>query len=104
VKSNSNQSKPTIKKVIASEEHTSKAYMVAWRAENKERIKAINHRYYMRNKGFLNKTRSRPWNKENILRWIMNGEKKYLDIMMRILRPHKDRLIGLNNNENEANK
>lgn len=74
---------------------TSNAYMVAWRAENKERIKAINHRYYMRNKGYLNKTRSRPWNKENIIHWILTGNKKYLDIMMRVLRPHKDKLIGI---------
>lgn len=69
--------------------------MVAWREENRERIKAINHRYYMRNKGFLNKTRSRPWNKENIIKWILNGERKYLDMMIRVLRPHKDRLIGI---------
>ena len=69
--------------------------MVAWRAENRDRIKAINHRYYMRNKGFLNKTRSRPWNKENIIRWILNGEQKYIDMMIRVLRPHKDKLIGL---------
>ena len=74
---------------------TSKSYMVAWRAENKERVKAINHRYYMRNKGYLNKTRSRPWNKENIIKWIMNGECEYLDMMIRVTRPHKDKLIGL---------
>lgn len=75
--------------------------MIAWRAENRERIKAINHRYYIRNKGFLNKTRSRPWNKENIIHWILTGNMKYLDIMMRILRPHKDKLIGLTKNEKE---
>jgi len=78
--------------------------MVAWRAENKERVKAINHRYYMRNKGYLNKTRSRPWNNENIIKWIMNGECEYLDMMIRVTRPHKDKLIGLDKTNKDDEK
>jgi hypothetical protein len=70
-------------------------YMVEWRKENKERLKEINHRYYIRNKGYLNKTRSRPWNKENIIMWILNGNEEYINMMLRVTRPHKDKLIGL---------
>jgi hypothetical protein len=69
--------------------------MVEWRKENKERLKEINHRYYIRNKGYLNKTRSRPWNKENIIMWILNGNEEYINMMLRVTRPHKDKLIGL---------
>lgn len=69
--------------------------MCEWREKNKERLKEINHRYYIRNKGFLNKTRSRPWTNENILKWIRNGDKEYIDMMRRVLRPYKDKLIGL---------
>ena len=70
-------------------------YMRSWRKENKERLKEINRRYYVRNKGFLNKTRSRPWTNENILKWIKTGDKDYIDMMLRVLRPYKDKLIGI---------
>ena len=71
-------------------------YMVEWRKANRERLKEINHRYYVRNKGYLNKTRSRPWNKENIIMWIVNCNMEYINMMLRVTRPHKDKLIGLN--------
>ena len=70
-------------------------YMHSWREKNKEKIKEINRRYYIRNKGYLNKTRSRPWTDDNILRWIRRGDAEYLNMMLRILRPYKDKLIGL---------
>jgi len=69
--------------------------MRQWRMENKSKLRRINRRYYLRNKGYLNKTRSRPWTDGNILKWIINGESEYLDMMIRVLRPHKDKLIGL---------
>ena len=67
--------------------------MRLWRAENKDKVKEINRRYYLRNKGYLNRTRSRPWNKGSILKWIVEGNVEKVGQMVRITRPHKDGLL-----------
>ena len=74
-------------------------YMRLWRSENKEKLRNINRRYYVRNKGYLNKIRSRPWSQDGVLGKIFKGDKNYIRMMLRILRPHKDKLIGLENND-----
>ena len=91
----------SLKELKESKESTSKSnsYMRLWRAENKDKVKEINRRYYLRNKGYLNRTRSRPWNKSNILKWIVEGNVEKVGQMVRITRPHKDRLINFKDDE-----
>lgn len=71
------------------------AYMRRWRAEHRAKVAGINRRYYLRNKGYLNKSRTKPWTSEQVIHWIKTGNPEYIMIMDRILRPEKDPFINL---------
>ena len=68
-------------------------YMREWREKNREKVRAVNHRYYERNRGWLNKSRTVPWGEKTIIRRILSGDKAYINIMLRLIRPQKDPFI-----------
>lgn len=68
-------------------------YMKEWRASRRELVRARNRRYYLRNKGYLNKSRTSPWGDKKVVERILHGDIAYINIMLRILRPHKDPFI-----------
>lgn len=74
-------------------------YMRQWRQDHKEKVAVVNRRYYERNRGWLNKSRTRPWADKQVLKHILAGNTNYINIMLRIIRPEKDAFIRGDNNE-----
>lgn len=70
-------------------------YLKTWSKKNSSKRSEINRRYYLKNKGYLNKSRTNPWMNENIIQWIKSGNSKKIISMLKILRPEKDRIIGI---------
>lgn len=67
-----------------------RVYMREWRKKNKEKLREVNRRYYQRNKEWLNKSRTLPWEDEKVVKKILGGDRFYINLFLRILRPHKD--------------
>ena len=70
-------------------------YLKEWRLDNPEKIREINHRYYLKNKAYLNKSRTNPWMNDKIVKWIRTGNIKKIATMLNIIRPEKDKMIEL---------
>jgi len=68
-------------------------YLKEWRLDNPEKLREINHRYYLKNKAYLNKSRTNPWMNDKIVKWIKDGNLKKIKVMLSILRPEKDGMI-----------
>jgi hypothetical protein len=70
-------------------------YLKQWRIDNPDKVREINQRYYLKNKSYLNKSRTNPWMNENIIKWIRVGNIKKITVMLNIIRPEKDEIVGI---------
>lgn len=69
-------------------------YLSVWSKKNPERRRDINHKYYLKNKAYLNKSRTNPWMNDKILEWIKTGNCKKIKTLLNLVRPEKDKLIN----------
>lgn len=69
------------------------AYIRQWRATHKESVKNTNRKYYQKNKGWINLSSSNPWFKNKIIDYILSGNESKINMIRRVIRPFKDKVI-----------